>query len=413
MKTIKLVFVILFSIAIVSCGGGETNPVQTSIPTGVTAIAGKGQVTIGWNAVTGVSAYNIYMATQSGVTKSNYTTLAGGMTHTGVTSPYAHTGLTNGTTYYFVVTAVESAGESAASAEVSATPASNNVWTAKAPMPTARAMLTSGVVNGKIYAIGGILGDSRNISLTVGSVEEYDPVTNAWVTKATMPTARRLLASGVVNGKFYAIGGAGTSNLSGSIVEEYDPATNIWASKASMPTARNNITGAVVNGKIYVMGGCCSISTVEEYDPVTNTWATKAPMPTAREGLTSAVVNGKIYAIGGGYRAVDNSIIGLATVEEYDPATDTWATKASVPTVGAGAATSGVVNGKIYVFGGFIGSALSTVYEYDPATNIWATKASMPTARYHLASGVVGGEIYVIGGSDGAAALSTLQAYTP
>jgi hypothetical protein len=93
-----------------------------SAPTGVSVTAGNGQVTLSWTAVSGATSYNLYMATQSGVTKSNYTTLAGGMTHTSVTSPYIHTGLTNDTTYYFVVTAVNSAGESAESTEVLATP---------------------------------------------------------------------------------------------------------------------------------------------------------------------------------------------------------------------------------------------------------------------------------------------------
>ena len=62
------------------------------------------------------------MASQSGVTKSNYSTLTDGMKHEGVTSPYTHISLTNGTIYYFVVTAVNSAGESSESSQVSATP---------------------------------------------------------------------------------------------------------------------------------------------------------------------------------------------------------------------------------------------------------------------------------------------------
>jgi len=44
------------------------------------------------------------------------------MKHTEVTSPFIHTGLANGKTYYFVVTAVNAAGESSESNQVSATP---------------------------------------------------------------------------------------------------------------------------------------------------------------------------------------------------------------------------------------------------------------------------------------------------
>ncbi len=87
-----------------------------SAPAGVVATAGNGQVMISWNAVSGATSYNIYRLTTPGVTKINGTQI------TNATSPYADTGRTNGTKYYYVVTAVSTDGESSESAEVSATP---------------------------------------------------------------------------------------------------------------------------------------------------------------------------------------------------------------------------------------------------------------------------------------------------
>src|SRR5436305_1126533 len=66
--------------------------------------------------------------------------------------------------------------------------------------------------------------------------------------------------------KIYVIGGAtvlpGASAVhpqqphsSVGAVEEYDPATNSWRSRAPLPTPRNHAVGAAVNGKIYVIGG--------------------------------------------------------------------------------------------------------------------------------------------------------------
>ena len=103
-------------------GGGGSNgdtpaTVTPSAPTGVTATAGDSQVILSWTAVTGATTYNIYWSTTSGITKTNGTKI------TGATSPYILTGLTNGTTSYYVVTAANSAGESLESSEVSATPA--------------------------------------------------------------------------------------------------------------------------------------------------------------------------------------------------------------------------------------------------------------------------------------------------
>jgi N-acetylneuraminic acid mutarotase len=68
-----------------------------------------------------------------------------------------------------------------------------------------------------------------------------------------------------------------------------------------MPTARYGLAAAAVSDKIYAIGGygTTRLATNEEYNPSTNTWATKASMPTARNALAAAVVQDRIYAIGG------------------------------------------------------------------------------------------------------------------
>jgi len=111
--------------------GGTTPTGVPSAPTGVTATAGDGKVTISWSAVSGATSYNIYHSTTSGVTKTTGTKI------TGVTSPYTHTGLTNGMTYYYLVTAVNSSGESVESAQKSATPTAptNSVWNIETVLP--------------------------------------------------------------------------------------------------------------------------------------------------------------------------------------------------------------------------------------------------------------------------------------
>jgi len=93
-------------------GGGAAAP---GAPTGVTVTSGDGQVTVSWTAVSDATSYNIYWKNSAGVTTSDTKI-------TGAASPYQHTGLTNGTPYYYTVTAVNSGGESPLSAEVSATP---------------------------------------------------------------------------------------------------------------------------------------------------------------------------------------------------------------------------------------------------------------------------------------------------
>jgi fibronectin type 3 domain-containing protein len=85
-------------------------------PTGVTATAGNAQVTVTWTAVSGATGYNVKRATVNGGPYSNVNTSP--VTATSFTD----TGRTNGTTYYYVVTAVNASGESPVSLQVSATP---------------------------------------------------------------------------------------------------------------------------------------------------------------------------------------------------------------------------------------------------------------------------------------------------
>jgi len=227
-----------------------------------------------------------------------------------------------------------------------------------------------------------------------------------WTQKADMPTPRCFHTSAVVNGKIYVIGGytsEGPDYRALSIVEEYDPATDTWTRKTDMPTERGDMSpsSAVVDGKIYVIGGDIFdgnyrvIPTVEEYDPATDTWTRKADMPTSRWGSATCTFNGKIYAIGGypptNYR-------GLRTVEEYDPVTDIWTRKAEMP-LGVALLNARVVRGKIYAVGGRPDlKSRAYMQEYNPATDTWTQKTDMLVGTSQMGSVVLDDKIIVIGG---------------
>lgn len=95
-------------------GGTPTIPA----PTNLTATAGDAKVTLNWNAVTDATGYNVKRSTTAG---GPYTTIASNVS--GIS--YVNSGLTNGTTYYYVVTAITANGESGPSNEASATPKAN------------------------------------------------------------------------------------------------------------------------------------------------------------------------------------------------------------------------------------------------------------------------------------------------
>ena len=185
-----------------------------------------------------------------------------------------------------------------------------------------------------------------------------------------------------------------------------------WVEKADMLNQLRFPFAAVVNNKIYVFG---ESSTLEEYDPATDTWIAIPSSEVSRRLFAVAAVDNKIYIMGGysgGFMAGTASKV----LKEYDPATNTWTAKSDMLNVRSDFAAV-TVDDKIYAIGGRTGGIggviLSTVEEYDPATNTWTPKADMPTiARRWLAATTVNGKIYAIGGYNGGP-LSTVEEYDP
>jgi N-acetylneuraminic acid mutarotase len=247
------------------------------------------------------------------------------------------------------------------------------------------------VIGGKIYAAG---GDVSGLTYT-NALHAYDPVGNAWTTLAPMPTTRSSLAGAAAGGQLYAIGGRsfdiGTSTQTVlSTVESYDPASNTWSTRASLPSPRQGLAAGVVNGIIYVVGGTDAggtiVATVEAYNPATNTWTSRAPLPSPRTGAVVDVFDGILYAVGGRSAGGD-----VSTVEAYDPSTNTWTAKAPVPAPFAG--FGAFVDGVLY----FTGGGLAT-YAYDPVADAWSSRSRPGIAHVGGPSGVgLNGVFYLVG----------------
>lgn len=196
--------------------------------------------------------------------------------------------------------------------------------------------------------------------------------------------------------------------------------TNVWASKAAMPTPRHALAVGVVNGIVYAVGGTrngINQATVEAYNPGSDSWTARAPPPQSRSGLNgSGTINGVLYVAGGfGTNGATN------TLYAYNPSTNTWATRAPM-IYSAVCGGSGVIGGRLYVYG-YTGCTVGGVsfQRYDPATNKWTALTvttwphSGPTVgvaggKFYLAGGATNGAFYVVAGlSNG----TLNQAYLP
>ena len=194
-------------------------------------------------------------------------------------------------------------------------------WKPLPPLPGKRGSAIAAEVGGKIYVIGGAttMEGAREPFFTafgparvLATNDVYDPATNKWESRNPMSVARNHAFSGVVNGKIYVIGGRTgqgfiLSATNTNVVEEYDPVSNMWSiPKERMPTARSGGASGTDGRRIYVAGGEVTTTAlvgayraVEAYDPATNSWTSLPSMPMPRHGVAGAVIGNRFHLVSG------------------------------------------------------------------------------------------------------------------
>jgi len=204
-------------------------------------------------------------------------------------------------------------------------------WETKTPMPTARSGLQASEVDDKIYLIGGrIESESSSISEKSAQVEIYDPVIDTWTFGSPIPTAVAGYASAVLDGKIYIISGVAGDSTYTNLTQIYNPKKDEWSFGPHIPmsvtaAAAGATTGIKAAKAIYVIGGSNATYplsgqfTNQVYFPETNSWSMAASMPIDRAGSAMAVVNDTLYVMGGGHNifTMDSTI-----VMQYTPFTN-------------------------------------------------------------------------------------------
>jgi N-acetylneuraminic acid mutarotase len=282
-----------------------------------------------------------------------------------------------------------------------------NFWSTKTPMNTARAYPGVAAVNGKIYVIGGDVGSicaegtiaAKEFTGEVPNVTEaYEPALDIWVLLADMPTQRARFGTTVCDGKIYCIGGRTATGMSVAN-EVFDPVTNSWSTKASLPNSVYPVLVNSVDGKIYVTSA--GKESLMVYNPATDSWSNVSAPLYQISSWASTAVDGEIYFIATDYAydSQGNIVESSRTpfVEVYDIATDNWSRRGDAPTygtVGACGATSGESAPKqIYFFGEY------QTYVYNLLNDTWATCAVMPSCiPFGFGVGVIEDVFYIVGG---------------
>src|SRR5690606_32314873 len=229
-------------------------------------------------------------------------------------------------------------------------------------------------------------------------------------------------AAVAVGGKIYLIGGFDDDEGVTYRVQAYDTASGTRSDGPRLPRAVHPANASTGGTPIDVLGALtgpnfAAIGDAYSLNPATDTeWQTRAGIPTGRErgAAVTGVIDGKIY-IAGGFR----TLMASDLVDVYDPDADTWTPLAPLPAT-RDHACGDAIGAELIVAGGRTvqtNSPRPDVWSYDPDTNAWTPRAPMRSGRGGMGCGAIGGTLYTTGGEGNAAlpsgVFANVEAFDP
>lgn len=187
----------------------------------------------------------------------------------------------------------------------------SDTWTAGPPLPERRAGGGLAVVERKLHYFGGYkadrdtnAGDHWSLSLDGGK---------NWQRESDLPDPRGHVSSAVLDGKIYALGGDHGHDITQIDVKSchrFDPATKKWSKIAGLPEGRSHFESSTIvyQGRILIVGGRCNssqpprnvVGDLLQYDPKANKWYAVGTMPEKVLAPAAAIISGRIVVTGGG-----------------------------------------------------------------------------------------------------------------
>ena len=270
-------------------------------------------------------------------------------------------------------------------------------WEQRADLPL------SGLWGPATFVIGdkGYVVSGRSNGVDITNVWMYDPDLDTWTPRAPIPVARRFAAGFAINGKGYVACGLNSVSNQLADVWEYDPVADVWTSKANFPgDARYGTCHFAVGGYGYLGTGNLGSSSgpyatnMYAYDPVSNSWSTRASIPgMARYGTSTITAGGKAYVIGG--RVAD--LTYTDDIYEYDASSNSWLLRTPFPGSRRTYAMAFSYNTDGVIVAGHDGTVnLYDAHRFLPSMNLWST---VPT--YPGEAGWVGANMAISGRSFG------------
>ncbi len=242
----------------------------------------------------------------------------------------------------------------------------------------------------------------------------YSSAAQTWIQASNFPgTARDDGSQFTIGNKTYCGLGLDLNFSCTNDFYSFDMFTETWLAFANLPIGNNRqyACGFTLKQQGYIFGGVTCVNFFQndlwEYDPTLNSWACKASLPSVgRSGSAVFTMNNAAYIIGG--RTSSNN--GIAEVWAYDAGNDSWAQKASLP-------NNGMWRGVAYQYNGlgYAGLGKNSLdqynkqfYQYSVATNQWgATQGFTYSPRAYAGYSQINEFGFLFGGIDSLGIISS------
>lgn len=247
------------------------------------------------------------------------------------------------------------------------------------------------VLHDRLYAIGGENVGYHNYN------EQYDPILNAWASKAVVSSVLSGPVNWTLNDFMYHNSGSNGSNYV-TTTEKYNDQTDAWSTAASSSSGRFAPGVSRLNGYAYVFGGSSfpsgTFSSVERFNDGANAWTNMTSMNTARSNPVSANP--------GTYRKYEIQLATPAFIGGVGAGV--WVTKKVLPSV-RNSPYAVNVNGSLFVAAGYNGGGLNDTYKYNKQANTWVAGSTFPVsdASSGNSAAQLEGFGYAVGGALGGA----------
>jgi len=256
-------------------------------------------------------------------------------------------------------------------------------------LPEARSAITSANNNEHIYVVNGF---GTNEQYT-DEIFQYNTSQNLWtiLTSSTIP--KRYASAGIVDNYLYVFNGLIENGILNNKVEKIDLNDGSVEIMSDNPQPSRAAGVATWDNKIYSFGGTLEpnqySNKLYEFDPLNDTWTELTEIPFAGE-TKGEIVNGKLYVIGGYNGTVSNQI------DVYNISTDVWESNFMLPN-GISAHATALIGSKIYLVGDF--SNLTSLACFDTDDSSFQSLTSNLNERRHCAAEGVGENLFAIGGN--------------